>query len=135
MMTEKEMVNDALNNINSALTSYASAISQAENPELRSALIQMRNHAEQSQYELYTLAKNLHYYVPAPPASMQSIQRLREEFANSSCYSSNQPSVKAANYAHHYISSQSNGLLDHMDAQTRHALQAPPRADSNTIHR
>ncbi len=65
MMQEKAMVSDALNTMNSGLKTYSDMISQTENQELRSALQQMRNEAEKSQYELYTIAKNKNYYHPA----------------------------------------------------------------------
>lgn len=130
MMTEKEMVNDALNNINSALTSYASAICQTENPELRSVLIQMRNQAEKSQYDLYLIAKNLNYYVPAQQASQEEIMKVKSEVVGCSSNSSNNTSS-----INNYISSQSNGILEHMDAQTKHALEAPPKSQTNTIRK
>jgi spore coat protein CotF len=81
MMQEREMVSDALNSINSGLKTYTDMISQTENIELRSALQQMRNEAEKSQYELYTLAKSLHYYQPAQKASQDEVNNIKSVFA------------------------------------------------------
>jgi len=122
MMTEKEMVNDALNNINSSLASYASAISQTENLDLRNTLIQMRNQAETSQYDLYCIAKRLNYYVPAHQASQEAIDQVKAAVSGCSCSSKESDSKPHAESRSYYISSQSNGILDHMDAQTKHAL-------------
>lgn len=87
-MQEKEMVNDALSSINSGLTSYASMIAQTENQELRSTLKQMRDQAEKSQYDLYTIAKNLGYYTPAQQASQDEIMKVKSEVCSNSTQSS-----------------------------------------------
>ena len=82
-MQEKAMVSDALNTLNSGLKTYTDMISQTENQQLRSALQQMRNEAEQSQYELYTLAKNKNYYQPPQQASQNEINTLKSKFSGS----------------------------------------------------
>lgn len=79
MIQEKQMVNDALSNINAGLTSYASMIVQTQNQELRNTLKQMRDQAEKSQYDLYTIAKNLNYYTPAQQASQDEIMKVKSE--------------------------------------------------------
>lgn len=84
MMQEKAMVSDALNSINADLKSLADMISQTENQELRSALQQMRNESEKSQFELYNLAKSLNYYVPSQKASQDAISQVKSEFTQSS---------------------------------------------------
>lgn len=89
MMQEKAMVSDALNTLNSGLKTYTDMISQTENQELRSALQQMRNEAENSQYELYSIAKNKHYYQPAGQASQNEINNLKSTFSGSSGWSGN----------------------------------------------
>lgn len=109
-MTEKQMVNDALNSINMVLVSYASIISQTEHKELRETIVQFRNVTEQSQYDLYQLAKKLGYYVPSKKASYDEIQSVRSEVC--ACKSSVSYHVPDHSY---YLSSQSNGILDHMD--------------------
>jgi len=158
-MIEKEMVNDALNNINSALTSYASAISQSENTELRNTLIQMRNQAEQSQYDLYTIAKNLNYYAPAQQASKSEISKVKSEVSGCGCSSSSKGSCgcssssskgscgcsssssqsscgcssNSSQNSSGYSSSSSQGLLNNVDEQTKKALQAPPKSTPDSF--
>jgi hypothetical protein len=81
MMQEKTMVSDALNSINSGMKTLTDMISQTENQELRSALQQMRNESEKSQYELYNLAKSLNYYMPAQKANQEEVNSLKVKFA------------------------------------------------------
>lgn len=128
-MQEKEMVNDALNHINSALTSYASMIAQTENQELRSTLTQMRDQAEKSQYDLYTIAKNLNYYSPSQQASQEEISKVKSEVSNCDCGSSSSSSSSGSSTA----SAKFQGLPDDIDAQKLKALQAPPKTETNSI--
>ncbi len=88
-MQEKAMVADALNSINSSLKTYADMISQTENQQLRSTLQQMRNEAEQSQYELYQIAKNKNYYKSAGQASQNQINELKSTLYGSSGWAGN----------------------------------------------
>jgi spore coat protein CotF len=83
MMQEKAMVSDALNSLNSGLKTYSDMISQTENQQLRSTLQQMRNETEQSQYELYQIAKSKNYYQPAGQASQNEINTLKSVFSGS----------------------------------------------------
>lgn len=150
-MIEKEMVNDALNNINSALTSYANAIAQTENTELRSTLKQMRDQAEKSQYELYTIAKNLNYYTPAQQASEQEIMKVKSEVSGNCSYSSSgsssmgnsssmsgsgsmSSSSSMSGSSSMTSSTQSQGLLDDIDEQKKQALQQPPKQQNNSFY-
>ena len=66
-MQEKTMVADTLAGINGELTRYAGMIAQSENKELKQTLKQIRNACEQSQEELYQIAREKSYYVPACP--------------------------------------------------------------------
>ena len=91
-MQEKAMVSDALNTLNSGLKTYTDMISQTENQQLRSTLQQMRNEAEQSQYELYTLAKNKNYYQPPSQASQNEINTLKSVFSGSTGWTKSQES-------------------------------------------
>lgn len=76
-MNDKIMVTDTLNHINAGLKSFADMIVQTENQQLRQTLQQMRNAAETSQYELYTIAKSLGYYEPAQKVSDTEIQNVK----------------------------------------------------------
>ena len=67
-MQEKTMVADTLAGINGELTRYAGMIAQSENKELKQTLKQFRTACEQSQEELYQIAREKSYYVPAEKA-------------------------------------------------------------------
>ena len=79
-MQEKTMVADTLTGINGELTRYAGMIAQSENKELKSTLKQMRNACEQSQEELYQIAREKSYYVPAAKATDEEIAHVRDLF-------------------------------------------------------
>lgn len=83
-MQEKIMVADTLAGINSELTSYAGMIAQSENKELKSTLKQLRNACEQSQEELYQIARAKSYYVPAAKATDEEVAHVRDLFSQSS---------------------------------------------------
>lgn len=69
-MEEKTMVADTLTGINSELKMYADMIPQTENQELKQTLKQFRNAAEMSQEQIYTIAREKQYYVPAAKATV-----------------------------------------------------------------
>lgn len=83
-MQEKTMVADTLAGINGELTRYAGMIAQSEDKELKTALKQMRNACEQSQEELYNLAREKSYYVPAAKATEEEIRHVKGLFSTSS---------------------------------------------------
>ena len=59
------MVADTLTGINGELVRFGEMIPQTENKELKQTLKQFRNACEQSQEELYQIAREKSYYVPA----------------------------------------------------------------------
>ncbi|MFA9379346.1 MAG: spore coat protein [Lachnotalea sp.] len=79
-MIEKTMVADTLVGINGELTRYAEMITQTENSELKQTLKQIRNQCECSQEDLYNIARNKSYYIPAAEATSQEIQHVRSLF-------------------------------------------------------
>ena len=79
-MQEKTMVADTLAGINGELTRYAGMIAQSENKELKQTLKQIRNACEQSQEELYQLARAKSYYVPASKATDDEVAHVKELF-------------------------------------------------------
>lgn len=79
-MDEKTMVSDALTGINSELKMYAGFIAQSENPQLKQTLKQMRNKAETSQEQLYQLAREKSYYVPASKATAEEVAHVKSLF-------------------------------------------------------
>ena len=79
-MQEKTMVADTLAGINGELTRYAGMIAQSENKELKLTLKQLRTAGEQYQKELYQIAREKSYYVPAEKATAEEVAHVRSLF-------------------------------------------------------
>ncbi len=79
-LQEKVMVADTLAGINGELVRYAEMIAQSENKELKTTLKQMRNACEQSQEELYNIAREKSYYVPASKATAEEVAHVKALF-------------------------------------------------------
>jgi spore coat protein CotF len=77
MIDEKTMVADTLAGINGELTRFGEMIPQTENKQLKQTLKQLRNACETSQEEIYQLARNNSYYIPAAKATTQEIQHVK----------------------------------------------------------
>lgn len=84
MMDEKAMVNDTLVGINGELKMYAEYITQTEEPQLKQALKQMRNKTETSQEQLYQIAREKAYYVPASKATDEEVAHVKSLFKQES---------------------------------------------------
>ncbi|MFR8548879.1 MAG: spore coat protein [Lachnospiraceae bacterium] len=76
-MDEKTMVSDTLAGINGELVRYGEMIPQTENMQLKQVLKQFRNQCEQSQEEIYQIARTKQYYVPAAKATREEIAHVR----------------------------------------------------------
>ena len=81
-MDEKTMVSDALVGVNGELKMFGDMIPQTENKELKSALKQMRTTCEQSQEQLYEIAREKSYYVPAQKASQEEVDHVKGLFTS-----------------------------------------------------
>lgn len=81
-MDEKTMVNDTLASINGELVRFGEMISQTENQALKQTLKQFRNACETSQEELYQIARERSYYVPASKATESEIQHVKSLFTS-----------------------------------------------------
>ncbi len=84
MMNEKAMVNDTLVGINGELKMYAEYITQTEDPQLKQTLKQMRNKTETSQEQLYQIAREKAYYVPASKATDEEVAHVKSLFKQES---------------------------------------------------
>lgn len=82
-MNEKTMVADTLTGINGELVRFAEMIPQTENKELKTTLKQFRTTCEQSQEELYQIAREKSYYVPASKATEEEVQHVKSLFTSS----------------------------------------------------
>lgn len=78
-MDEKAMVNDILAGIKSDLTAYQTAITESSNAQLRQTFQQIRNSDECFQYELFKVAENKGYYIPAAKATVTEIETVKNE--------------------------------------------------------
>jgi len=83
-MDEKAMVSDTLVSINGELKGFGDMIAQTENPQLKQTLKQIRNQCETSQEEIYKIAREKQYYVPAQRASQEEIQHVKSILTSSS---------------------------------------------------
>jgi len=79
-LNEKTMVADTLAGINGELVRFGEMIPQTENKELKQTLKQFRNACEQSQEEIYQLAREKSYYVPASKATQEEIDHVKSLF-------------------------------------------------------
>lgn len=77
MMDDKTMVADTLAGINGELVRYGEMISQSGNKQLKETLKQMRNQCETSQEEIYHIAREKGYYVPAAEATREEVDHVR----------------------------------------------------------
>ena len=79
-LNEKTMVADTLAGINGELVRFGEMIPQTENKELKQTLKQFRNACEQSQEEIYQLAREKSYYVPASKATAEEVAHVKSLF-------------------------------------------------------
>jgi len=70
--------------INGELKGFGDMIAQTENPQLKQTLKQIRNQCETSQEEIYKIAREKQYYVPAQKASQEEIQHVKSILTSSS---------------------------------------------------
>ena len=76
-MQEKEMVLDILSGTKSSIANYAKVITECNDQQLRQTFQQMRDSDEKFQYDLYKIAEQKGYYMPAPPAQQADHQQVK----------------------------------------------------------
>lgn len=76
-MQAKDMVNDVLAMTNCSLGGYAKIISETDHQDLRNTLVQIRNADEKFQYDLYMMAKEKGFYIPADDAEQEEIDSVK----------------------------------------------------------
>lgn len=82
-MNEKAMVADTLASINGELVRYGEMIPQTENAQLKQTLKQIRNQCEMSQEEIYRIAREKGYYVPAQKATREEVDHVKSVLSQS----------------------------------------------------
>jgi spore coat protein CotF len=80
MLTEKDMVMDALESNKHLISELTKAAIEASNPSLKNTFIQMRNRCEQAHQEIAQIAQNKGYYMPSIPADHSDIRRIQSFF-------------------------------------------------------
>ncbi|MBR5800262.1 MAG: spore coat protein [Lachnospiraceae bacterium] len=81
-LNEKTMVADTLAGINGELVRFGEMIPQTENKELKQVLKQFRNACEQSQEEIYQIAREKAYYIPAAKATQEEVEHVKSLFTS-----------------------------------------------------
>ena len=81
MLEDKTMVADTLTGINGELMRFGEMIPQTENKELKTTLKQFRAACEQPQEELYRIAREKSYYVPAAKATQEEVDHVKSLFS------------------------------------------------------
>lgn len=76
-MNEKDMVLDILTGIKASIINYTKMIGECSNLNLRQMFQQMRNEAEETQYNLYKVAEKKGYYIASPKDTEYEIQNLK----------------------------------------------------------
>jgi len=76
-MQERDIVNDLIVGTKASINAYTTAIQECSNQQLRSTLQNLRNEAEQFQYQLYQMAEQKGYYTPAPQANKNDINQIK----------------------------------------------------------
>lgn len=76
-MHDREILNDLLGGTKASINCYTTAIVECSNQQLRSTLQTLRSEAEQMQYQLYQMAEQKGYYMPAPKANQQDVQKIK----------------------------------------------------------
>lgn len=76
-MTEKICVNDVLSTLNSMINMINYSIQQSNNKNFRDELIASRNTLEDYQWQVYLIAKEKQYYVPAAPAGAADLEQVK----------------------------------------------------------
>ena len=76
-MQDREIVNDLMAGAKASINAYTMAIVESSNQQLRSTWKTLRDEAEQMHYQLYQMAEQKGYYMPAPPAHQQDVQKIK----------------------------------------------------------
>lgn len=81
-MQDRDIVNDLLGGTKASINCYTVGIVECSNQQLRNTFKTLRDEAEQMQYQLYQMAEQKGYYMPAPPAAPNDIQKIKSSFSS-----------------------------------------------------
>lgn len=81
-MQDRDMVNDILAGTKSSINVYTHAIMETSNQQLRNTLIQLRDEAEKMQYQIYQMAEQKGWYMPAPQANQTDVNKIKSSLSS-----------------------------------------------------
>lgn len=82
-MNEKESVADTLSGVNALINILNYDVMQSNNKALRDSFVTYRNQLEDLQWQIYVVARDKGYYVPAAPAGMADIDAVKTAVSGS----------------------------------------------------
>lgn len=82
-MHEKEMVLDVLSGCKASIGNYAKVITECSDQNLRQTFQQMRDSDEKFQYDLYKIAEQKGYYMPAPQVNQPDSSSVKAHLTQS----------------------------------------------------
>ena len=82
-MNEKEAVADTLAGVNALINMLTYSVMQSNNKSLRDTFVTYRNQFEDLQWQIYVVARDKGYYVPAAPAGMADIDAVKTAVSGS----------------------------------------------------
>lgn len=77
-MNEKQAVADTLSSLNQIISMLTYSAIHTNNKKLKDTFQQARNQMESLQWEIYLIAKQNGYYVPAAPAGQADIDAVKQ---------------------------------------------------------
>ena len=81
-MNEKEAVGDTLAGVNALLNLLAYDVMQSNNKPLRDTFVNYRNILEDLQWQIYVVARDNGYYIPAAPAGLKDLEAVKNALSS-----------------------------------------------------
>lgn len=82
-MNEKEAVADTLAGVNALINMLTYSVMQSNNKSLRDTFVTYRNQFEDLQWQIYVVARDKGYYVPAAPAGQADVDAVKTAVSRS----------------------------------------------------
>ncbi len=82
-MDEKQAVADTLAGVNALLNMLTYNVMQSNNKSLRDTFVTYRNQFEDLQWQIYVVARDKGYYIPAAPAGMADVDAVKTAVSGS----------------------------------------------------
>lgn len=76
-MQEKEAIGDTLSTCNAVINMLNYSILQSNDKALRDTFVTYRNQMEDLQWQIYVVARDKGYYIPAAPAGQADIDAVK----------------------------------------------------------